>query len=303
MNLGNLIKNKISQSSFGSMKEFYEAMKNIIGEECCAYNTFTDSLNKNKSLSDRELLTISVLLDIDLNKIAMHYVNSMKNFGSELKTSECYKVLKDDILTILNIESNEKCYNCTFKEEDITLINNKIYALSIGNRDNTVLSYEIEIKKSKDDYVIKLKLISYFDYLKSILLKNNITIEEFKEMDLFEKVSIMKDESKIYYEMFPKEKSEDKLIELSEFNKSIIKECIEDYIKKYGDEMYLDKDKYIYDNEGDKFERYIILKIIQEEITSNKKVNYSIPEELEKYTVNLFESICLEKLEVWTNEE
>lgn len=299
MNLGNLIKNKISQSSFGSMKEFYEAMKNIIGEECCAYNTFTDSLNKNKSLSDKELLTISVLLDIDLNKIALHYVNSMKNFDCELKTSECYKILKDDILTILNAVAY---YKCTFKEEDIILINNKIYALTVGNRGNSVLSYEIEIKKCKDDYEIKLKLISYFDYLKSILSKNNIAFKEFMKMELADKISIIREESKIYYEMFPEEKLETKFT-LSEFNKNIINEGVKSYIDYYKDEMTLDKNKSIYDCDGSEYDSYRILRLTEEEIASSKNINYSIPKELEEYTANLFKGICLEKLEVWNHEE
>ena len=129
MNIGNLVKNKISESCFGNLKELYEAMKEIIGEKCCAYNTFTESLNKNKRLSDLELLTLSVLLDIDLNKLAMHYVNSKKSTDSPIRLSEHFNLLKQDILSILNYESKEYMERYIFEEEDICILNKRVNLL------------------------------------------------------------------------------------------------------------------------------------------------------------------------------
>lgn len=307
MNLGNLIEERIYQSSYGSIKEFYDDLRDIIGSECCAYNTFYDSLNKNKGLSEKELLTASVLLNIDLNKVAMHYVNSRKKIEVPLRASESYEKIKNDILLMLNFEAYENYTGCEFQPEDIGVLDNRIYAVTTSYKNNSVLAYEIMIRKENDDFLIALELIAYFDYFNDILTKDGIDITIFKhDLDLTDKISLLKQESKIYYEIFPDQKPEKTKISLFEFHKSFIHKYIKRYIDTYKTDFHIHEDDIYCDDE--KLDEDSIIETVSKQIEYYIGEPFVIPYKLKGYTIKTFKTICYnykesEKSKVKKNEK
>lgn len=295
MNIGNLIKNKMNISSFCNVKELYEAMKDIVGDECCAYSTFADSINKNKGLSSSELLTLAVLLDIDLNLLAMHYVNTQSSLKNAVYTAEDYNELEKNVLNVLNIFAYNSMTGCRFEKSDIIFVNSKVCAFAMDHRGDTVLAYEVAIKKRGSKYTFRISTIANFNYFKSILKNSDTSLEEFKEMNLIDKFDFAKDASKLYYEMFPEMKVEDKTIDFEEFKEDMLQEHIRQYLEGNKNDLNLDKDGEIYGESWDRLDNRILKMIVNESIDYKYHIDNFFNQD-DEYIGGLFRKMATEVL-------
>lgn len=301
MNLGNLINRKLIESRFENKKELYEAMKDIIGDNCCAYNTFTEALSKNKSLSDVELLTLSILLDIDLNKLALHYIKSQKNALSSMSVEEYLKENKESILLYASYLSGEEYESPNLDNTILDITDKKIYFLTITKKYNSVLLYEFDIKKGNSGYLIRTNQIAKFDYFKNILEESELDIHSFMELDFHKKIEFLKEEGKVYYDLFPELKREIEDVYLDGFEDEFKNNFVNDYIKEHEGYITRTRDYRLYDTEGD---RYCVAHIEEglENIAELKNLYLNRLLEMKTEIFRLFREKALEVLPVYNEE-
>lgn len=302
MNLGNLINRKLIESKYENKKELYEALKDIIGDECCAYNTFTEALNKNKSLSDIELLALSVLLDIDLNKLAVHYINSQMGGLKNLSVEDYLKENIDSILLYISHLMGNKYRNNMSNSTIIKCIDKKIYFVTLFNDSNSVISYEIDVKKDSNGYLLRTNPIIDCSYFKKLLEESDLNIDKFIKKDIPSQIEFLKEEGKVLYELFPELKQSIDNIYLSEFEKELVKTLSDECFEEYSEDIIRLEDDKLINSEGDDYTEDNLDYYIER--TSRKKHLYL------KGLMNLREDIflsvkdkALDMLPIWIGGE
>ena len=302
MNLGNLINKKIVKSKYENKKELYESMKEIIGDDCCAYNTFTEALSKNKSLSDKELLVLSVLLDLDLNKLALHYIKSQKSNLIDMSVEEYIRQNKSGILLFISYLLGNKYESRKSEKTMLHHIDNKIYFLSLSKNYNKVICYEFNIKKNSRGYLLKTNEIANFSYFKSILSENDLSIDEFMKFNFSKMIEIVKNEVDIYYDLYPDKKPEIIDIYLDEFKNNILRESIVEYIEKHKCDMTRTNKNEFYECDidvyGDEYIDYVIDDIIEKK---NLYPNGIL--EMRKEAHAIFKEEGIKRVPVYNEEE
>lgn len=302
MNLGNLINRKLIESKYENKKELYEAVKDIIGDKCCAYNTFTEALNKNKSLSDIELLTLSVLLDIDLNKLALHYINSQLGDLKNLSVEEYLKENTDEILLYISSLMGIKYKDTISNKTVLTSVDKKIYFITFFNDYNSVISYEIDIKKDSNGYLLKTSPIIDCSYFKKLLEESDLHLDNFMKMDASYQIDFLKEEGKILYELFPEVKQSIENIYLCEFKEKLVKDISDEYFKEYKDYTTRLKNNKLLNGDYEDYEENDLDYYI-EEVSKYKNLYLEGLMKLRKDIFLLFKDKALDELPIWINEK
>ena len=253
MNLGNLINRKLIESKYENKKDLYEAVKDIIGDSCCAYNTFTEALNKNKSLSDIELLTLSVLLDIDLNKLALHYINSQMGGLKNLSVEEYLKENKEEILLYISNLMGSKYRNASSDKTILATVDKRIYFITFFNNYNSVVSYEIDIKKDSNGYLLKTNPIIDCSYFRKLIDRSDLNLDSFMKKDIHFQIEFLREEGKVLYELFPELKQSIDNIYLSEFEKELVKTLSDECFEEYSEDIIRLEDDKLINSEGDDY--------------------------------------------------
>lgn len=295
MNLGNLINRKIKESKYENKKEIYEEMKDIIGENCCAYNTFTEALNKNKNLSDVELLTLSTLLDLDLNKLALHYIKSQINVPENLSLEQYFIKNQKSILLYATYISNNK--NKKDNGYILDIFDNKIYFILFSQNSNSVSCYEFDVKKGTNGYLFKTNQIADFNYFESILEECDLDINTFMEFDMNKKIEFLKKEGGIYFDLFPEKKQEISDVDLSEFENNIANEVAQFCFNLNENDIAINENDELYNSDGEKYESYFLENQIKH-FAKNNTLDVNRLLELKNEIFEIFKKIALNKLSI-----
>lgn len=259
MSLGNLIRERISNSIYSEDRVVYQKMKEIIGEECCDYKTFINALNANRGLSDEELFTLCILLDIDLNKEVMKYSMSREILSvekctkiTEFKIQDYYEDIKEDILLFLNTYVEDvHTYIGLFQFRDLHVTDNKILAVAAVDEWNLLAYYEVEVERTKDSFIMSIKDIWNLEYLKDILERNSLTYDELYNSPIEDRLSLARKEGELYSKNHPGEHYLIEKKELKEFRKSFIDNRMLLLVEAMKDDMEDFEDKFFYyDDEG-----------------------------------------------------
>lgn len=248
MNIGNLINKKLAESKYENKKALYRDMKEIIGESCCAYNTFTEAINKNKNFSGVELLTLSALLDLDLNKLALHYIKSQRNILGNISIEEYLKQNKECILLYISHLLGDEYVSSELSKAILISTDKSMYFIYFTKKYNSVICYEFDIKVNSDDYLLRTKEIMKCDYFKMILAESGLGVDDFIKSDIHNQIEFLKKEGDIYYELFPELKQQIEDVYLSQFKQDILSGYIEEYIQENKNYLTRIKDDKIYSN-------------------------------------------------------
>ncbi|MBQ9000194.1 MAG: hypothetical protein IJ086_16080 [Clostridium sp.] len=191
LNIGNYLESVIKNSGY-TKKELCEELNKrySINNKPISYTTFSNNL-KEGNITLNEALALATIINIDLNKI----VNTYKNKYIQINKKQDNSDIKKNIIQILNTELSSE--GVVYSEENIYEINDDEYECMYLSKDgnkaimNTVLL---------DDYILHGADIGFivekanFDNFLDILGECNISINEFREMPLNERLTFLSNE-------------------------------------------------------------------------------------------------------------
>lgn len=190
INIGRYIEGKIRNAGY-SKKELCAEMNKryAIGGKAIPYTTFSNNL-KDGSITLNEAIAIATIIDIDLNNVVIAYKNKYnKNRKKDGSIKREKAIAIDTILSLLNAESivggieykreniyavYEECYNGYYLSED-------------GN--TAILEFVLldEFLKGTSEKGTITEL-AYFTNFLELLGESGMSLKEFKELPLSDKV-------------------------------------------------------------------------------------------------------------------
>lgn len=190
INVGKYLETIIRCSDYSKKDLCTEINKRYeIGNKPISYTTFSNNL-KDGNITLNEIIAIATIIDIDLNKV----VNAYKNKYNQISKKEGIKMEKA-IVEILNNESLVK--GVEYKEENVYEIDADCFeCYHLSEDGNTAIMQCVTIEDYTCNGVDKgfITEKAYFTNFLDVLGECDMSLKEFKELPLNEKLCFLSDE-------------------------------------------------------------------------------------------------------------